>query len=501
MFNNLSNFFNLKVLKRFKTVIERDDVIPLGTRDSRYGGGYKPTAMKVSDFLANVGGNSFLTLTDTPVDYTGQAGNVATVNPGEDGLIFSAIPPSVDTNTWDMANVAFVSRTTGNDGTGALGDGNKPYLNINVADTVASIVMILPGTYSETVTLKTGTTYYCYPGVVFTSGGLRAPGTALIDTRWLGHADFIGNFLQIYLIGMTATNLQLEWNTSVETGSTARCFFIDGAGAVTFTAKCRSILSYGGGAYGARMQGTVSGVLNIQESLKGSYGVLNFGTGATVVGNIVVNCPKIIITDGGFVGNNSSYKQCIHVYALALGSTVIVNGDVYDQVSVFLTSVSGSIRHIAAGRLIHNGSIYGTGLYGISITSGTVIQNGNMNIKYRPYLGTGGETLIKNATIVTESYSHVNNVNATLYMKDCSYNNAQVGIAGIRYNHASNKLYIENTTFELEATAECIDTVGVAASAGLINVTSNVINDVALLSNYTAPGFTVEANLNVPKFN
>jgi len=54
MLNNLSNFWNIITSKMIKKLAEPTDLIPLGTRDSRYGGNYKPTGILVSDFIAQL---------------------------------------------------------------------------------------------------------------------------------------------------------------------------------------------------------------------------------------------------------------------------------------------------------------------------------------------------------------------------------------------------------------------------------------------------------------
>ena len=54
MLNNLTNFLNLKGLKRFKTIPEPKDVFPMGTVDRKFRGGYKPTAIQWEDLLAAV---------------------------------------------------------------------------------------------------------------------------------------------------------------------------------------------------------------------------------------------------------------------------------------------------------------------------------------------------------------------------------------------------------------------------------------------------------------
>ena len=48
MLNNLTNLFNLIKSRMVKTVLETDDLFVVGTRDSRYDGGYKPTIATLS---------------------------------------------------------------------------------------------------------------------------------------------------------------------------------------------------------------------------------------------------------------------------------------------------------------------------------------------------------------------------------------------------------------------------------------------------------------------
>jgi hypothetical protein len=55
MLNNLTNFFSIITGKMIKRVPENSDLIPLGTKDSRYGGSYKPTAITVEDLAATIG--------------------------------------------------------------------------------------------------------------------------------------------------------------------------------------------------------------------------------------------------------------------------------------------------------------------------------------------------------------------------------------------------------------------------------------------------------------
>ena len=76
MLNNLTNFFNLIRGRMMKTAAEPEDLIILGTRDSRYEGGYKPTGITVSDFTSSlqpdrlVAGTKEVVLTDNAGDAT-----------------------------------------------------------------------------------------------------------------------------------------------------------------------------------------------------------------------------------------------------------------------------------------------------------------------------------------------------------------------------------------------------------------------------------------------
>ena len=56
MLNNLTNFFNLITGKMIKKVPDNTDLMVLGTKDPRYTGGYKPTAITVEDFAASLQG-------------------------------------------------------------------------------------------------------------------------------------------------------------------------------------------------------------------------------------------------------------------------------------------------------------------------------------------------------------------------------------------------------------------------------------------------------------
>lgn len=54
MLNNLTNIFNLIKSRMVKTVLETDDLFVVGTKDGKYDGNYKPTAVPVSVVAAGI---------------------------------------------------------------------------------------------------------------------------------------------------------------------------------------------------------------------------------------------------------------------------------------------------------------------------------------------------------------------------------------------------------------------------------------------------------------
>ena len=57
MLNNLTNFFNLITNGLIKKTAADTDLIALGTKNPRFGGGYRPTAITVEDFKSQLGGD------------------------------------------------------------------------------------------------------------------------------------------------------------------------------------------------------------------------------------------------------------------------------------------------------------------------------------------------------------------------------------------------------------------------------------------------------------
>jgi len=86
MLNNLTNFSNLIASRQVKTSAETNDLIVLGTKDGRYTGSYKPSAIKVEDLISQI---NLVEITYTELQ------NLVSTNglvPGQDYLISGVDP-------------------------------------------------------------------------------------------------------------------------------------------------------------------------------------------------------------------------------------------------------------------------------------------------------------------------------------------------------------------------------------------------------------------------
>jgi hypothetical protein len=55
MLQNLTNFFSLITGRQIKQTAANDDLIALGTKDNRFNGGYRPTAITAGDLINQIG--------------------------------------------------------------------------------------------------------------------------------------------------------------------------------------------------------------------------------------------------------------------------------------------------------------------------------------------------------------------------------------------------------------------------------------------------------------
>jgi hypothetical protein len=124
MLNNITNFFNLIKSKRIKTELESEDLIAIGTRQSKSKGDYKPTAIKFEDLQAQLGGG---------------------------GSVFTDI------------NTIFVSPNGDDTNPGTIAEPVQTLERGKNLANVGDLVYVLPGTYFFDNTLANGTPYNGFP--------------------------------------------------------------------------------------------------------------------------------------------------------------------------------------------------------------------------------------------------------------------------------------------------------------------------------------------------
>lgn len=408
-----------------------------------------------------------------------------------------------DTNTALVANVAFVSNS-GNDSTGTIGDANKPYLTVAGAQGAgASKIIIEPGNYYEQVTLVSGTKYYCMQGVRWLAGGLRSPGV-LTDTHWLGEAEFSGNYQMIYLLNSTLTSFVFRCHSITETGAGGVGILIQGTGTSDVDIEMSHFNGYGGGAYSMRFQGKISGQVVVNRQIQGYYGIITIGQSEALDGDLRIQTPRLVLLDGGYVGNNAAYKQAINVQGMTATAQLHLDLEIHVQVVGALASQAAGLYAAAGtGTIYMNGNIYGNDLRALYMvfSGGKVIVKGDLQSNDNAIHQTNGTLFVKGSTILTGDSILLSGAATTFYMEKCTVYNKTDGNSIISHLASSNAVYITDSHMEATGAASCIDTGGNGYSAGLINVTSNVANEGTFAEAYALPGFTQEASLNVPKNN
>jgi hypothetical protein len=368
--NNLTNFLNLIDTRRLKTTPEPTDVIPLGTPDRKFDGGYKPTFIQYED-LANsilsqlppstdandqklvIGGEgdelrlrdgtlngtpvpdsiipisniaagmSFEDMGDTP-EYSGNSLKALRINAAETGVEAYTIPLPEDTNTMNYPGVAFVGPFgDGNNATAVVGDGNKPYFTIETAAQNANIVIIKPGNYSQIVDFQDGVTYYFMPGARFTGGYFRDLSSTGKTCKVLGYLEASVNSSTEFIQINSDINLYFEF-TRIYSRRGAAIF----QGSPTVTLKGDYIRGDGlitASSISVRGQANVK--IDLTEGMEGNHYQLFFraGAGGVFSGSFEINAKYIRTLPTSFYGN--SYKSTV-LFDRSEGGTVKINADI-----------------------------------------------------------------------------------------------------------------------------------------------------------------------------
>jgi hypothetical protein len=452
-------------------------------------------------------------LFEVAVDNGGGASYTSHSTSGKD------IKALVSTN---ISNTLFVDLVYGDDLTAQVNSLTNSYQTIAAATAAAValgssipiLIHLRPGQYNEGIVFRDRIYYYADKGVVFyTSGASDSVSDQQAVSGLFGYAQFIGSASITLNYGC---NLTIEFDKT-DNATTNGFFQIvngDAAYSPNINISCNSLYTTALNANGSRVRGKVDLTLNVKEFIKAPYSVIDVrGQGAVAgyTGNLTVNCPAIIIQDGGQFGNNASYKQCLVTYAVAATSVITINADLYNEVTntTFIGSNSGCISDWSGSNayiLRLNGNIYaGTQRAIINNSGSRQLIQGNISTTSIVATVNGGNTHIKNSTIVRGYSSDFNTIfsvaAANLYLNDCTIFNGYTGnLNTISLSSASSKVYANNVFDQHFETESSFFMSGVSgSSAGMTNVLSTQnINSITSL--YTASGFTQEANLKVPQY-
>jgi hypothetical protein len=489
MLNNLTNYPDLIRLKAIVDVPQDTDLITLGVRNPNYDGNYRPALNTYRDFADSI-------LAQVPVP----------------------VPGLTDVNA---AYTLFVDLVYGNDGTAEVDSLAKPYKTIAAATAAAValgssipiLIHLRPGQYNEGMVFRNNVYYYADKGVVFyTMGAYDTFSDQQAVSGLFGYAKFRASANIQLNYGCTIT---MEFD-SVDTTALFGFFQITNS-QLTYNPNinitCNSLKTDGTNGYGCTTRGKVNLTVNVKEFIRSPYNVFDVRgqAGTPYTGNLTINCPKIVIEDGGVYGNNAAYKTCYVSTAISSTSIVTINGNLYNEVSntTFIGSLSACISDWSSSPnyiLRFNGNIYaGTQRAILNNTGSRQFIEGNISTTSIVASVNAGNTQIKNSTIVRGDSTDANAIigvgAANLYLNDCTiYNGDSLGASNtIRLTSASSRVYANNIVCQQAASSDYFMGGIVGSSAGMINVQSNRSNN-SITSLYTATGYTQEANLRVPQY-
>jgi hypothetical protein len=421
MLNNLTNFFNLIRGNKIKTTPDGSDLIPLGTRDPRFDGFYQPTGITVDDFVASLPPAGVESVTGLNTDNTDPLNPIVEISVDGITITGDGTPgnPLVAAGggAVNYANVIWVDSINGNDGTGAVNDFTKPMLTINGALTLAAtlspffnnraLIYLRRGYYVvnnqfSPTTFVDYADFYSEPGVVIQGGYGRISdqlSPAPVNVNFMGYADMLN--CDFYIIKASTINIQVNSITN----DTPAFLVLPGSGTANVTIEANKIYSQGlGTAYGSTIRNSSNVTVNIKEKYSCPYSLFDMRNHS---GRIVVNAPKLTLTDGNIYGYGGNFKQVVIIRA-NFGGEMIINGDlVNEEILSYVGSNAGIISRVqdSWGTLRINGSIYSGNMFGVNAqgSSGAsrTIINGDVRTNLLcAYVASNSSVVFRNGTLM-----------------------------------------------------------------------------------------------------
>ena len=358
--------------------------------------------------------------------------------------------PSIDTNTWDMSTVAFVS-PFGNNATALVGDGNKPYQTITAAQNASNLVFLLPGTYLGTTTLNSST-YYCYPGVKFGAFSKLRDGGVQINAKILGHAIFDINSYGLETTSSSTINLECDSFNDVRVVA----FCLSTTVSATINIKCKKIFcnANNGGGYGCTSRGGAKITIECDEYTAYSWLCSFKNNTSGIRGEFNLKCPNINIINGGVFGNQA--KSLVLVDGSGATRDILVNIDFCNGIyknSAALQSVTFGVEDSALmsyNQTVNNQNV--TFVY----KNGEVRANQQHGLSHN-YVVTTGIIELENIKIVSNTRALKlylrsfagNGTRVEHRFKNCKFESSMPMLIG-----NSQECYFDDCTFRVYGAAE-----------------------------------------------
>lgn len=482
MLNNIPNFFNIITGKMIKKVPENSDLIPLGTRDTRYGGSYKPTAITVEDFIAAIGGGS------------------STVN---------------------YSNVCFVDPFAGVDGTALPGRFDLPFLTIEAALLAANalaptlhsraMVWIRKGVYTSVqANAYNNVDVYCEPGVVFNSYfTLTDQVVGATNFNWYGYAKWDLTMSSVAFKWMNASKILIEGDSFINMGAISICYnVVVGTSDITYNFNSMESSQTLGTGYAFSWRNNCNGTVNVKNYIKSNQ--VSHDIRAGHVGNVLINCPKNILTATNVYGGG--FKCLVYSNAGTDNSNFTINGDLISETPNLGSSTALVLQFLGCSATINiNGNIYSNDIRGIyqasSSVNAKIIVNGSIFSNYIPVvLASAASIYLRNGIACLKDVIGALNViyitsTGSLWIQNYSLNN-MFNSDVISQLSKNSKIYMLNVQSEGITAGGLVNFIN-ATVAGTINQFTNCVSNLKLNSNVAnelAQGFIYDALLKTPKF-
>jgi hypothetical protein len=503
MLNNLTNFWNIITGKMIKRVPENSDLIPLGTKDSRYGGSYKPTAISVEDLTIAIGG-----LQSVSVD------GVTIIGDGTLGNPLTAVSSGGDTK---YSNVIFIDAINGNDATGAVNIFNKPYKTIYSAviaaqalsrtSTDRALIYIRRGSYAWNGFLINYCDFYCEPAVIISGGRItdQTIGSA-VNVNFLGYAIF--NDTDI-VVGYAST-IKFQFARMINPNKAA-LLFVTSSGFANIIVEADYIYaSTLGTSYLSTVRGTTNVTITIKEKIESPYTHWHFRNSFS--GTFILNCPESILIDGNPYGYGNS-KQIVYATDVTANAKIIINGDLINKDPIYYGGPGAvvSLWGFGAGYFQLNGNTYANyaiGLYSnITNPLGKATINGNISSTLRPIVSVSvGTVVIKNSNIsstnpiIADAEAIFISNTSVLYLLNCvitSISDANI----IKVDSDTAKLQLYNClAFSNGTLGNCVYGTSVGKLVRMHNFRTNKPLSTNVTDVLSPTGLIVDTNLITPNF-